>query len=113
LLQSLQESGIADFHFRIVRSVGHERANGAHFLALLRPRRGHAAAASPKSVMNSRRLIGLLSPSITPYHILPHRCRNCCVVHHSKIDCRMAEMGHQQTSRSERSMSAPQSTADT
>jgi hypothetical protein len=39
LLQSLQESGIADLHLRIVRSVGHERAYAAHFLALLRARR--------------------------------------------------------------------------
>jgi hypothetical protein len=30
---------------------------------------GHAMAAPPRSVMNSRRLMGTLSPRITPYHI--------------------------------------------
>jgi hypothetical protein len=39
LLQSLQESGIADLHLRIGGNVGHEHAYAAHFLALLRPPR--------------------------------------------------------------------------
>ena len=39
LLQSLQQSGIADLCLRIVRGVGHEGADAPHALALLRARR--------------------------------------------------------------------------
>src|SRR6516164_11655124 len=39
LLQSLQESGVADLCLRIVRRVGHEGADAPHALALLRTRR--------------------------------------------------------------------------
>src|SRR5262249_53010891 len=39
LLQSLQESGVADLCLRIVRGVGHEGADTPNALALLRPRR--------------------------------------------------------------------------
>src|SRR5262245_30490386 len=39
LLQSLQESRIADLRLRIVRGVGHEHADAGYFLALLRARR--------------------------------------------------------------------------
>jgi hypothetical protein len=43
------------------------------------------------SVMNSRRLIGFL---LTLGRTLPHRCLKTVSVHYSKIDRRMAEMGH-------------------
>ena|SRR6516225_4696035 len=39
LLQSLQESRIADLRLRIVRDVEHEETDAAHALGLLRPRR--------------------------------------------------------------------------
>ena len=71
-------------HVRIVRSCGHEHADAPHPLGLLRARRERpAAAAPPSSVMNSRRL--MCFPSSPRIGTLPHRCRKCRVVHHSKI----------------------------
>ena len=37
---------------------------------LARAASGHAAAAPPRSVMNSRRFMGSLSQRVTPYHIV-------------------------------------------
>jgi hypothetical protein len=63
LLQSLQESGIADLHLRIVCSVGHERANARIFSrCCARAANGHAAAAPPSSDMNARRFTARCLP---------------------------------------------------
>jgi hypothetical protein len=48
-----------------------------------------SAAAPPMSVMKSRRLMGSLSPRITPYHIAV----GMPPCDHNKIDRRMAEVG--------------------
>jgi hypothetical protein len=47
-------------------------------------------AAPARRAMNSRRL--MCSPQFED-HTLPHQDRECGVVHHGKIDGRMAEMG--------------------
>ena len=52
---------------------------------------GHAAAAPPSSVMNSRRLIGALPPGLGP-HIITSLCKNAAV-HHSKNCALMSQMG--------------------
>ena len=52
---------------------------------------GHAAAAPPSSVMNSRRLMGPLNSS---GYTLPLLETENCLVHHSKIDQRMTGVGH-------------------
>ena len=50
-----------------------------HRRLLSRAVSGETAAAPQSSVMNSRRLMGFLSPRVHP----PHRCRQCRFVHHS------------------------------
>ena len=44
------------------------------------------AAAPPRSVMNSRRFIRILSPRITPYHIVENPC--CASQHFGPPDFR-------------------------
>ena len=57
-LQRLQERPDPGLIFRIVRGCGQEHADTPHPLGLLRARRERPrAAAPPRSVMNSRRLI--------------------------------------------------------
>jgi hypothetical protein len=52
---------------------------------------GHAAA-PPSSVMNASRRL-MRCPPQTGGHTLPHRYAKTLLLHHSKIDRRMAEMG--------------------
>jgi hypothetical protein len=89
LLQSLQESGIADLHLRIVRSVGHKRANAAHFLALLRARREwpHSRRAHERDELASvmkKKTIGHGTtpgqPPVLPTEIIAHpdEAGDCC-----------------------------------
>src|SRR5262249_52272110 len=52
---------------------------------------GHAAAALPINVMNSRRR--MRSPQ-SEDRSLPHRDRQYPVVHHSKFSCPMTVVGH-------------------
>jgi hypothetical protein len=56
---------------------------------------GHAVAAPPMSVMNSRRLMGPLARRGSHPTTSLLECR---AVHHSKIDRRMAEMGQKRKS---------------
>src|SRR5262249_26857020 len=69
---------------------------------------GHAAAAPPSSVMNSRRLMGA-TPQPEGSHPIASQCR---VVHHSKIDRRMAETGQTEKSRQRDGTAGLPSTAD-
>jgi hypothetical protein len=71
---------------------------------------GHAIAALPMNVTNSRRLISpsLSRPRITPYHIVVGAPR--CAL--QKIDRRMAEMGQTEKSRQRDSTAGLPSTTD-
>src|SRR5258708_14556591 len=51
---------------------------------------GKIIAAPPRRVMKSRRLMSMLQ---SEDHTLPHWCRECRVVHHSKTGPLMSEMG--------------------
>src|SRR5262249_2629211 len=68
---------------------------------------GHAAAAPPTSVMNSRRLTGPAPQNRgLPYHAVG------CIVHHGKFWLPMSAMGQKQTLQSVRPMSALPPKAD-
>jgi hypothetical protein len=55
LLETLPESRDARLHVQVVLGGTHQHADTAHSLGLLRADSGHAAAAPPRRLMNSRR----------------------------------------------------------
>jgi hypothetical protein len=69
----------------------------------------------PRSRANAEQSDELASPHELPQpedRTLPHRCRECRVVHHSKIDRRMAEMGQERRIGAVRNISALPPRAD-
>ena len=83
LLQSLQECRDVGLRLGLVRAREHEHTDAPYALGLLRARRER-----PRRRRAAEQRDELAPPHVLPQpedRTLPHRCRECRVVHHSKV----------------------------
>src|SRR5260370_11509694 len=101
-LQSLRKRCEAGLCFRVIRSEWHEHADAPHAVSLLRAGGEWVRRCATESSDEIAAPHGLRSPAEAAHY---YTLRENAVVHHSKIDRQMAEMG--QTLMSRLSLRAP------